>query len=219
MGRLAQGCTIYSRHLSEDGAVSPTGPPVHAPSLGALNFLAQEQLAHVSDELVDCGWEACALCSKIPQRVFVLADSLSAISAIAALSRFVKPEWDALDWCYDRQTQSHPAFNPHCEVQSIRSLRRTSSKTCRSPPASRQWLVRPEIPPLSLAPAGRAKVSSSDSGGGCTALMKQSSSAGQLERCRYRRRSASSPLGSDVVVLKKSALSRSGVLCLGNTTL
>merc|ERR1712054_508678 len=171
-----------------------------AASLCALNFLAHEQLAQKSDMQVDCGREGCDLCSKSAQRVFGLADSLSAISSVAALCRFVKPGWNALDWCLNRQTQPHPAFNPHCALQGIRSLRRSNSSVRSSRPVVRQAITRPEIPPLSLAPPGYPKAMPP---GECTAIKKQSSSTGQLERCVYRRRSASSPLASDVIVLKK----------------
>jgi len=188
--QLAMGQVVHSRHLCETCG-SPCGDitghlaeqrtrtgSFHAaweeelaqPTLEALEFLAAEQILNVSEAIVDCEQQSCALCSLSAQQVFVLQEGQ--LSALVAVCRLMLPTWDALGRCHKRHEH-----------------RLSYAQRGRRPSVVRRRPLVPRLPMHEVQAAKRqcAALSKGPSAGYKFKLDMQNSSSIQPDR--YRRRS------------------------------
>jgi hypothetical protein len=195
----------------------------HVLALHALQFLVKAQVVCMHDTIVECDVEGC--CNKSKQTSFVLVDSLAAVSVVAAYCQLSRPKWDALEWCCDRY--SHELlFNPDYRSQRLKSSQEISKYHEMAAKLRASRIQNgPRIQNAVIANAAEKQTGSNASD------LVSGIPVPTVER--YRRRSppqlshtAYSPTGgslhkqqsaSSSMLLKKTSLSRSGMLCLANT--
>jgi hypothetical protein len=238
--QLAQGCTIYSRHLSDvsgdycgisadyfmahsgltGDALETWKEELALPTLQALHFLVAEQVVKASELLIHCDRSHCYRCRKFRQQTFVLSENLQTrqLSALTALCEFSTPKWDALERCCVRY---HGPWHRRYQLESSPNSRRNSCNGThhRDGPVVAGRALRgrsssmPHIPKLTLCRRQLTDAWASNTTDK-TVSIPHNASAPQIEK--YKRRNTPMLWGASKANVSKMVLQKSGKLCLEN---
>lgn len=225
--QLAQGCIVYSRHLSQSCAdfcgvvptyfVAQSGTYLDElafPTLQAMSFLVAEGVLMVHEVIVDCEHDDSLQGRVVPQKAFVQVDTAESMSALVCLCRLLEPAWDALELCC-----SHHSGPWHRRRQQ--PVRPVSGSPLSDLLLKENGL---HISGSVLAQLGRGRTSLSVSKhcdtngtGSCVGTgLRRSASTTRTER--PRRRSTPVLWSAEVENKNRSRFTNSVQLCLGNAS-